>query len=246
MNHDLPARPQEATDPHEVFRLLIQLWATRSSEPHDTPAVVLMSFEGDERLVAFARRERSDESGTDPVTEAGALIAAGMGTERLTQATILLPVRIRDLHDDSIIMHTLVGTWIQRYAGRDWGMGACCTQWTPERGPIRQGERFESLPVDLSPVGSMLWDTQFTSWVGRLADAIQAVRIQGFDVVHSNEQRLRSGTSAAANRTRQRLRGVAQELMDRHAPMADHATGRSVRGAVPIDLPTGFMPACPL
>lgn len=233
--------------PHDhADEVLLSLWLGRD-EPAATPAAALATFAGDEVLLAFARPDRPRVADDDPVSELAAVLASAVARDDLRRAAMLVPTRLRDLEHDQILFPAACLTTLER-DGEDWSMRATMHPLptvADHAGPAVAGTGTTVL-VDASPVGSLLWDTTRCRPAGPLELVVPAARILGIDVVHGGAARAPDVDDARRDRVRRRLRRLADELHHRHKPQAPWEVARRLRLPVPLDLPDGFVPACPL
>lgn len=210
----------------------------------DLLPTLLVRFDGEARLVARARPERGDDA-TNPVAEAGALLAAAMTHRRVRRASLLVPVRAL-APDGGEATQALALTSMAREEedGAPWRMGATVTPWHPAEEAVLLAPDSLAVMIDASPVASMLFETTRTAARIDLRSAIAVLVRWGFEIEVASD--VVPEIPCVDGRSVARVRRLATELQRRHAPCAPHAIGASVRSSVPVDLPSGFVPACPL
>lgn len=259
----LDAADEASAEHLREAQLLLELFVGHpAGAAADAACGLLARFRGEDVIVAWSPPTTTADTDSDPVAEAATLAVAAVDDPDLERVTMVTPVRLRDLGTDEVVRRAMVVTSLRRDAGtgglRDpgrWDMDALLVEvgdWVDDAGGVgvREGLAVatcaERLPVDQSPVGSLLWDTLATRAPGRVGDVVDALGILGFTLLPSSEDRWPTGTAAQRDRVRHRVRRTAAELHQRHAPTALHEPGRASRLPVPVGLPPGFVPACPI
>lgn len=194
------------------------------------PGAVLVLFEDDEPRLQVHSRPAIPRDGADAVAELAVLVAAS----GLAQATLLVPSRLRDLVDDELVAAPIVVTSADRLPdGRIELEVATLTE-----------DGTAPMPFDpaVSPVSSLLAEALSSPVDLPVADVAAVLEAWGHDVQARPE--LPPHDAARLARTRYRVHQLATEWSRRHRPMV--RAGEDRRPAAPVNLPVGFVPACPL
>lgn len=205
--------------------------------PHGLPGPFLALFDGEECRFQVHARPDALRDGVDPISEL-ATLASIVGLRR---AALFLPVRMRDLVDDTIVSRSVLVTRVERLSdGRleldASSVGAGDDDAEPSGPP-------QPMDPALSPVGSLLCDVLSTT--DRSVRAEEAVAVlESWGHVVLTDRDLPPVDHARLDRARYHLHRTADELGRRHRPMATVDDPR--RPAAPANLPPGFLPACPL
>ncbi|MBW3620142.1 MAG: hypothetical protein KY461_07855 [Actinobacteria bacterium] len=209
------------------------------ADDHGFPAAFLALSDGDGacRFEVHARRD-VPRDGVDPLSE----LAVLAGVSRLPRAMCCIPVRMRDLADDTIVSRSVLVTTATRLPDGRLDLTASSVLLPPEDDADLPAST-QPVDPDLSPVGSLLCDVLATIDVSVRVEEVAAVLASwGHDV--SVDPDLPPVDHARLDRARYRVHRTADELARRHRPMA--LGGDHRRPAAPANLPPGFRPACPL
>lgn len=202
------------------------------------PGAVLALFDDEGRCsVRVHARPEGLREGVDPISE----LAVLAGVSHPPRATIIVPVRMRDVVDDMVIARSVLVTEARRLPDGRLELEAA-TVALREDGDLPPAP---PRPVDpaLSPVGSLLCDVLSTIDLSVRPEDVVAVLVSwGHVVVPGGE--LPPVEHARLGRARYRVHRAADELARRHRPMA--LADDAGRPAAPANLPPGFLPACPV
>lgn len=201
------------------------------------PSLVLLDPDG-EHILAWSRPD-GPRDGVDAVSE----LAVLAGASGLPCAALVIPVMLRDLAHDDIVSRSHLVTRLERHP--DGRVDLQAYAFHPDRPPPTPLDRDHTwaMDPDMSPVAALLFDAMI-----RGADVPSFGQVAAVLTIWGHEVAVRGSLPetnyALLGRDGHRVRRLARELGRRNRPVgrADHAA----RPGVPANLPTGFVPACPL
>lgn len=210
-----------------------------AAEGDPLPAFLLLGPPDDPSLLVVARTE-ADRDGADHLSELATLVAAG----RPPMAALAIPGIFRDLRSDETFARSLILTagWLEQGAPR---LEVLSTLWVEDDdGGATLGAQTSVEPV-LSPVASLLCDAL------TLVTRLDPVGVMGTLAAWGHLVCLHRGIDAPqalpapTAKVRHDVHRLAVELTRRHRPTWPSDSGFT-RPSVPVDLPPGFVPACPI
>ncbi|MBW3657434.1 MAG: hypothetical protein KY457_02275 [Actinobacteria bacterium] len=201
------------------------------------PGVLVLFDDGGSCTARVHARPEGLRDGVDPLSE----LAVLAGVTHPPRATIIVPVRMRDVVDGTIIARSVLVTEAWRLPDGRLELEASLVA-LPEDDDVPPAP---PQPIDpaLSPVGSLLCDVLSTVDRSVRPEEVAAVLASWGHVVVADGE-LPPVDHARLGRARSRVHRSADELARRHRPtaLADDAN----RPAAPANLPPGFLPACPV